>query len=180
MVELTNVIPSLQLDIKYATTNNFTHAVLYPNPKARCYTRKAVAERLANVQSELGEQGLGLRVFDAFRPASAQRTMWALVPDERYVANPAKGSRHNRGAAVDLTLVDAQGRELLMPTPFDSFSPKAHRDCVDLPAEALRNRQLLQAVMERHGFIGLPTEWWHFDATNWQTYPLISADPPGW
>ena len=100
------------------------------------------------------------------------------MPDERYVANPAKGSRHNRGAAVDLTLIRlSDGRELPMPTPFDDFSERAGRDYPDLPAEVIRNRDLLRRVMEKHGFIALPTEWWHFDDVDWRNYPV--TDLPG-
>jgi D-alanyl-D-alanine dipeptidase len=99
--------------------------------------------------------------------------MWKMVLDERYVADPAKGSRHNRGAAVDLTLVDSTGMELEMPTGYDDFTEKAHRDYKGASSTALRNRQLLEDVMQRHSFIPLPTEWWHFDATDWKTFSIL-------
>ena len=165
------VAPSIRLDIRYATENNFTHQKLYD--KAECLLRPEVAEKLAGVQRDLAAQGLGLKVFDCYRPLAVQRRMWALVADERYVANPAKGSRHNRGAAVDLTLVRADGSEVPMPSPYDDFSERAHRDYNDLPAEAIRNRALLEQAMVRHGFIGLPTEWWHFDDAGWERFALI-------
>ena len=174
-VELTKLIPGLVLDIRYATTNNFTGQKVYPD--ARCFLRRATAGKLKRVQKELASQGLGLKIFDGFRPLAVQRRFWEIMPDERYVANPAKGSRHNRGAAVDLTLIRlSDGRELPMPTPFDDFSERAGRDYPDLPAEVIRNRDLLRRVMEKHGFIALPTEWWHFDDVDWRNYPI--ADLP--
>lgn len=115
---------------------------------------------------------LGLRVLDCYRPLSVQKKFWELVPDERYVANPNKGSRHNRGFAVDLTLVDREGRELPMPSAYDDFSEKAHRD-FPAPGAAGDNRALLKAAMEREGFLGLPTEWWHFDFRGWEKAPLL-------
>jgi D-alanyl-D-alanine dipeptidase len=171
LVNIGALIPGIRLDIRYATVNNFTQRKLYPI--ARCYLRKRVAERLAEVQQELQAQGLGLKVFDCYRPLSIQKQLWALLPDERYVIDPRKGSRHNRGAAVDVTLVDLKGNELEMPTPYDEFSESAHRDYLLLPASALRNRDLLERVMTRHGFQGLPTEWWHFDAQGWEQYPIL-------
>ncbi len=121
--------------------------------------------------------GFGLKIYDAYRPLSVQREMWAIYPHEGYVANPAKGSRHNRGAAVDVTLINLKDRkELLMPSAYDEFSEKAHRDFSDTSGEAIRNRNLLERVMEKHGFIGLPTEWWHFDDVNWKEYELLDID----
>jgi D-alanyl-D-alanine dipeptidase len=114
LVNIEAFISGIRLDIRYATANNFTKRPLYP--VARCYLRKQVAERLTKVQQELQAQGLGLKVFDCYRPLSIQKQLWALLPDERYVIDPRKGSRHNRGAAVDVTLVDAKGNELEMPT----------------------------------------------------------------
>jgi D-alanyl-D-alanine dipeptidase len=102
--------------------------------------------------------------------------MWSLKPDVDYVADPKVGSRHNRGAAVDVTLVDPRGRALPMPSDYDEFSPRAHRDFAGGSDEARKNRALLEEVMARHGFLGLPTEWWHFDAAEWQSYPL--SDEP--
>lgn len=170
LVDLQSVIPDVRLDIRYASSDNFAGRQLYP--VARCLLRRPVAERLAEVQKELAGMGLALKVFDGYRPWSVQKLLWEVLPDERYVADPAKGSRHNRGAAVDLTLVDAEGRELAMPSAFDEFSEKAHRDFMDLPEEALRNRMVLEQVMARHGFAGLPTEWWHFDYEGWERFPI--------
>jgi len=177
LVDLERTIPGLVLDIRYATTNNFTGQQLYP--AARCFLRRAPAQKLRAVQSELAGQGLGLKIFDGYRPLSVQRKMWAVFPQPGYVADPKKGSRHNRGAAVDVTLLQlATGQELLMPTPYDDFTERAHRDFMELPSEAIRNRTLLEQVMTRHGFIGLPTEWWHFDDADWKQYPLLDMDIP--
>jgi zinc D-Ala-D-Ala dipeptidase len=178
LVDATTIVPRLRLDIRYATAANFTHQRLYAH--ARCLLHEAVARRLADVQRELRARGLGLVAHDCYRPLSVQKKMWSLVPDERYVADPQKGSRHNRGAAVDVALVDARGRALPMPSAYDEFDERAHRDYTggtDPQAkEARANRALLEEVMQRHGFVGLPTEWWHFDAAEWQTYPI--ADEP--
>jgi D-alanyl-D-alanine dipeptidase len=114
-------------------------------------------------------------MYDCYRPLSVQKKFWALVPDERYVANPAKGSRHNRGMAVDLTVVDREGRELAMPTPYDDFTERAHRDFMNLSPEQLRNRELLEKVMVKHGFEPFPTEWWHFDFKGWEAYPVMDT-----
>jgi len=177
LVELKHTVPKLVLDIRYATTNNFTGQQLYP--QARCFLRQAPAENLRRVQAELARSGLGLKIFDGYRPLSVQRKMWKVFPQPGYVADPMKGSRHNRGAAVDVTLVRlADGSELLMPTPYDDFTKRAHRDFMQLPEEAIRNRQLLEQVMTRHGFVGLSTEWWHFDHGDWQKYPLLDVDIP--
>lgn len=171
IVNVQSVNPHIVLDIRYATTNNFTGKKVYDS--ANCLLRASTARKLSDAQHELEQSGLGLKVYDCYRPLAVQRKFWSLVPDERYVANPAKGSRHNRGAAVDLTLVDRNGQELPMPTPFDDFTDKAHRDYTQLPPEALKNRALLEQVMTRHGFVGLPTEWWHFDDADWPSYPII-------
>jgi D-alanyl-D-alanine dipeptidase len=103
--------------------------------------------------------------------------MWSILPDERYVANPEKGSQHNRGAAVDVTLVDlASGTEIWMPTAHDEFSERAHRDYMNLPPEPIANRKKLEEIMTRHGFVGLPTEWWHFDDADSQKYEVLDID----
>lgn len=173
MVDIKAINSHIRLDIKYATSDNFTKQKVYSQPKA--YLRKEVVEQLDKVQKDLEKQGLGLKVWDAYRPHSVQYKFWELVPDERYVANPAKGSRHSRGAAVDLTLVDSSGKELTMPTEFDNMTEKAHRDYMQLPEEAIRNREILEKAMAAHGFKGLPTEWWHFDYKKWQKYDLLDV-----
>jgi D-alanyl-D-alanine dipeptidase len=135
--------------------------------------RRAVAERLARVQGRLRRQGLGLKIWDAYRPASVQRRMWALKRGSRYLAPPGRGSKHSRGAAVDLTLVDGRGRELPMPTPYDEFSHRASRRYRGGPAAAQRNRRILETAMAAHGFRLNPGEWWHFDDPHWRRYSLL-------
>jgi zinc D-Ala-D-Ala dipeptidase len=175
LVEVQRVIPNVVLDIRYATTNNFTGKKLYDSD--RTLLRRATAHKLRDVQRELKEMGLGLKIYDAYRPISVQKKMWAVFPHEGYVANPAKGSRHNRGAAVDVTLIQlGDGKELLMPSGYDEFTEKAHRNYDKASAPAIRNRELLERVMEKHGFVGLPTEWWHFDDVNWKSYELLDID----
>ena len=175
-VDIRAINPRIALDIRYATTNNFTKRKLYRS--ARCILRTPVAQALSRVQSDLETQGLGLKVFDCYRPLSVQKFMWKIVPDSRFVANPANGSRHNRGAAVDLTLVDRAGKELPMPTGFDDFSERAGYSYKNLPQQVIKNRQTLRNAMAKRGFSALETEWWHFDGAGWQQYPIsdISFD----
>lgn len=180
LVDITKAAPDVRLDIRYATPNNFTHVTVYP--AARCYLRADVAARLARVQAALEKQGLGLKVFDCYRPFSIQKKFWALVPNEDWVAKPVEkdgkpvtGSKHNRGAAVDLTLVDAKGNEVPMPSGFDDFTAKARRDYTGSSAEALANSKLLEAAMVKEGFEPLPTEWWHFDGPGWQQDDLLDV-----
>ena len=171
LVDVVSINPTIALDIRYATKNNFTHHTLYP--VARCLLRRVAAESLSAVQKELKPLGLGIKVYDGYRPLSIQKKLWAAVPDDRYVANPSKGSRHNRGAAVDLTLVDSAGHELEMPTPFDDFTERAHCDFMKLSDTVLKNRALLEKVMIRHGFLTMRTEWWHFDFQHWGTFKVM-------
>lgn len=145
---------------------------LYP-ADARCFLRRETAAKLSRVQEALEKEGLGLKVFDGYRPLSVQKKMWAHFPIEGYVANPAKGSNHNRGAAVDLTLVDPDGHELAMPSGVDEFSERAHRDYQGGSLAALKNREILQKAMEKEGFRGITTEWWHFDDRDCKIYPLL-------
>lgn len=161
LVLLKLFVNPLITDYKYATPYNFTHQVLYKSPQA--YARLPVALALQKVQEDLTTKGLGLKFFDAYRPYSVTGKMWEIVPDERYAANPVKGSGHNRGVAVDVTLVEiASGKDLPMPSDFDDFSEKAHHGFTDLPENVLKNRALLKTTMERHGFKPLSTEWWHY------------------
>lgn len=158
------------MDVRYATVNNFTGTILYSHPV--CFLRKAVADKLVRVQNALEKMGLGLKVFDGYRPRSVQYIFWDLVPDRRFIADPRIGSKHSRGAAVDVTLVDQSGRELVMPTLFDDFSEKAFSNCMDVSEEAIKNRAVLHQAMQDGGFLILPTEWWHFDDCDWESYPL--------
>ena len=173
LIDIRTVNPKIALDIRYATTNNFLKKQLYP--VARCVLRGAAVKRLSQVQDELEKKGLGLKVYDCYRPLSVQKQMWQIKPDSRYVANPAQGSRHNRGAAVDLTLVDSNGKELEMPTGFDDFTERASRSYSGASTQAKKNRQLLEDAMKKYGFIPLATEWWHFDAPGWDKFAVLDV-----
>jgi D-alanyl-D-alanine dipeptidase len=171
LVELNTVIPDVILDIRYATANNFVGEVLYPS--ARCFLIREVAVDLAAVQEDLKAQGYRLKVFDGYRPLSVQRRMWEILPDPNYVADPATGSRHNRGYSVDVSLCDMEGNELIMPSEFDEFTERAHRDYMVAPPEALLHRQILEEAMQCHNFTGLSSEWWHFDHAGYEDKPNL-------
>jgi zinc D-Ala-D-Ala dipeptidase len=162
MVELKTVIPGIIYDLRYATVNNFTHEKLYKSGNST-FLRLPVATALNEAEKELNKKGLGLKIFDAYRPYSVTVKMWNLIKDERYVADPSKGSGHNRGTAVDLTIIDLKtSKELNMGTGFDNFTDSAQQSFTDLPEDILQNRKLLKSVMEANGFIPLSTEWWHY------------------
>jgi zinc D-Ala-D-Ala dipeptidase len=152
---------SIDLDLTYATADNFVKTKLYPCP--RCFLRTEVAKAVQIAHQQLQQQGYGgLRLFDCYRPQPIQQKMWAIKPDERYVANPNKGSDHNRGTAVDLTILDRNGESLDMGTPFDEFSPKAHHTYLELSPKILKNRSILKQTMASVGFHHIETEWWHY------------------
>jgi D-alanyl-D-alanine dipeptidase len=172
LCNLDRVIPGLILDIRYASTDNFTGTAVYPAPLA--FAREPVAKALKKAQDSLSAFGLGLKVYDAYRPYAATVKFYELIRDTNYVAHPSKGSRHNRGCAVDVSLVSLEtGREIPMPSAFDDFSEKAHPAYPDLPLEVIRNRSLLFGVMQHFGFDHYPTEWWHFDFRGWADFPLM-------
>ncbi|HEY7472796.1 MAG TPA: M15 family metallopeptidase [Gemmatimonadota bacterium] len=162
--------PDLYLDMRYATADNFLGRAVYD--AARCLLVPDAAERLEAAERTLRSEGYGLVVWDCYRPRSVQYAMWEILPDPDYVADPARGSRHNRGAAVDVGLRALDGSAVALPTAHDDFTPRAHRDATDLPAEAIASRERLERAMVAAGWIPLPTEWWHFDAPNWERYPL--------
>ena len=168
LVEITDI----PRDVRYATTNNFMHAQLYP--VARVYVRRPAAIALHEIEQELAREGLGLKIFDGYRPYRVTVRMWKPIRNPDFVADPAKGSRHNRGAAVDLTLIDLRtGRELPMPTGYDDFTSRARQDFNDLSPEVIANRARLREVMKSHGFDPLPSEWWHFDFRGWEKFELL-------
>ena len=172
--EIIKVIPSVKLDIKYATKENFSGIAVYSQAKA--FARKPVVAALAKVQFELLKKGLGLKIFDAYRPYSVTVKFWKITPADKkdFVANPKTGSRHNRGCAVDLTLIDLKtGKELEMPTPYDSFAKEASPTYDDIPILQKQNRNLLISVMESNGFKVIRNEWWHFDFKGWESFPLM-------
>ncbi len=156
----------------YATPDNFVGEALYPEP--RIFLRRSAMERLSRVQSALESRGMGLMVFDGYRPWSVTRRMWEVIGDPDYVADPSKGSRHNRGMAVDVTLVDGRGNRLPMPTDFDAFVPEARADAEVL--EPMRtNRRVLIEAMAAQGFRVLSSEWWHFDCDGWEERALLDV-----
>lgn len=172
LIELKKFIPGLKLDIRYATSNNFAKQAVYK--EARAFARIPVAKSLKNVQAELKKSGLGLKIFDGYRPYSVTVKFFDIASDKNFVANPKDGSRHNRGCAMDLTLINLKtGKDLAMPTPYDSFAAAASADYKDLPEDVIKNRDLLIQVMERNGFRVLDNEWWHFDFNGWKNFELL-------
>ncbi len=171
MVDITNLDSTIIVELRYATTNNFMKEKLYTSNI--CLLQRPVAERLIKVHRYLQERGMGLKVWDGYRPLSVQKKMWEKIPDTNYVANPNNGSKHNRGAAVDITLVDAQGNELEMPTAFDDFSEKARVENMALSHKAIMNRSLLHEAMKRFGFLPIKSEWWHFNDPEAKKYSVM-------
>ncbi|WP_232830118.1 M15 family metallopeptidase [Lewinella sp. IMCC34191] len=169
-VELQRRDPSIILDIRYATDRNFMEQQIYDC--GRCFYRPEVAEALLAAQRDLARRGVGLKMYDCYRPGPYQQRLWDVLPDARYVARPSRGSAHSRGAAADLTLVDlSTGVELDMGTPYDFFGEEAYTTTTDLPDTVLANRQLLQETLLAHGFSTIRTEWWHFNYGG-PRYPL--------
>lgn len=155
------IAPKVVLDIRYATTNNFTGAQIYNCPS--CYLRPEAAKALAKVNAKLRKQGIGVKVFDCYRPLPAQQKLWDKVPNASYVTPPSKGSMHNRGMAVDLTIFDiSKMQELYMGSPYDFFGPKAHTDYTLSSPKVKANRAILHKAMLEAGFRGIRTEWWHY------------------
>jgi zinc D-Ala-D-Ala dipeptidase len=177
MINLSSCIPLLVLDLRYATNNNFMHRKMYPSKTKDTYLRLPAARALLQVQQELNVKGYGLKIFDAYRPYSTTQKFWELVHDERYVADPKKGSGHNRGIAIDLTIIDLKtGKELDMGTGFDNFTDSAHQDFTALPKEVLDNRQLLKQTMMKYGFNSLTTEWWHYSWPDAEKFEILDLD----
>jgi len=174
LVDVSRLVPDAVLDLRYATADNFLGRRVYPS--ARCLLVRPAARRLARAAAALRAKGYRLRLWDCYRPLSIQREMWRIRPDPGYVADPRRGSNHNRGAAVDLTLVGPGGAAVEMPTPFDTFDARAHADATEGVAPAARrNRALLREAMERAGFLVHPNEWWHFATRNARTLPVLDV-----
>jgi D-alanyl-D-alanine dipeptidase len=160
-VDVHTTSPDVKVEMRYAGSDNFTGKRIYGC--GRCYLRPETAAKIALAEQALKKRGLSLKMWDCYRPLAAQRQFWALVPDPRFVADPKTGSAHNRGSAVDVTLVDAEGKELEMPTGFDDFSPQAGHGETRLPAKVIENRRVLAEAMEKAGFRKLESEWWHYE-----------------
>ncbi|TDQ31129.1 M15 family metallopeptidase [Zeaxanthinibacter enoshimensis] len=160
-IRLADYSRDFSYDLRYATENNFMKEKVYEC--GECYLRAKTAKALMQANDELMKKGYRIRFFDCYRPRSVQYIMWEIVPNPQYVANPDKGSIHNRGGAVDITLETLEGVEVDMGTDFDYFGKKAYHDNTDLPEKILANRKLLKETMEKYGFWSIRTEWWHYN-----------------
>ena len=160
-VRLKDLSSDFVYELKYATPDNFLKQAVYDC--GECYLRKSTAEALVKANEAFKQLGYRIKLFDCYRPLSVQKKMWKILPGTHYVANPAKGSKHNRGAAVDLTLVDAQGKELNMGTPFDFFGKEAHHTYTEHTKEVLENRKLLKETLDKYNFKSIYSEWWHYE-----------------
>lgn len=171
----TELLPSksIALDLRYASRDNFTDEQIYPCP--RCFLHPDLARRILQLAGDIHQRyGWQLKLFDCYRPRPAQQRLWDIVPNASYVTPPHKGSMHNRGLAVDLTLVDSAGIEMDMGTEFDFFGRAAHTDHTDLDPMVLHHRKILYKLMELHGLSGIRTEWWHYSLRD------VSADLSDW
>lgn len=171
LVDLQALIPDAVLDIRYATKDNLTGRPLYP--VAAAFLRRSAAAKLVKAAANLRSRGLRLVIYDAYRPLSAQKALWAAKPDPTFVANPEKGSSHNRAGAVDAALADASGRPLPMPSAFDEFGPRARHGAPGVPADARRNAETLKAALEKAGFESFKDEWWHYRDADAKDWPLL-------
>jgi len=177
LVEVTRLDPTIKLDIRYATSNNFMGAAFYS--KARAYLQKPAAEALVRVHRTLNPLGYGVLIFDAYRPWHVTKMFWEATPKgkKEFVANPRKGSRHNRGAAVDVTLYDLKtGRPVKMGSAFDEFSERSHPGYPGGTSLERWNRRFLTEFMAKEGFKVFHNEWWHFDYKDWRKYPIMNVD----
>ena len=173
LVEVISLDPTIRLDIRYATSNNFLGTPLYEEPRA--FLQRPAAEAVVRVHRALAAKGYGLLIHDAYRPWYITKIFWDATPPDKhqYVADPAHGSRHNRGCAVDLTLFDrSTGRAVEMPSGYDEMSERAHPDYTGGTAGQRKNRELLRSAMEAEGFTVYEYEWWHFDYRDWHSYAV--------
>jgi D-alanyl-D-alanine dipeptidase len=173
LVELVKLSKSIKLDIRYATDNNFVGKIVYP--EARAFLQRPAAEALVRVHKKLKKQGLGLVIFDGYRPWAITKLFWEVTSDDKrkFVANPATGSKHNRGCAVDLSIYDRKtGQPIPMPSGYDEFTERASPDYQGGTELERANRDMLRKMMEEEGFTVNPNEWWHFDYQNWQEYAI--------
>jgi len=182
LLELVKLDKTIKLDIRYARTDNFVGIVVYP--QARAFLQRPAAEAVVRVHKKLKKQGLGIAIFDGYRPWSITKLFWEVTPDaqRKYVANPKTGSKHNRGCAVDLSIYDLKtGKLVPMPSDFDEFTERASPNYGGGSEEETENRELLRKLMEAEGFTVNPNEWWHFDFKDWQNYAIydISFDDAG-
>ena len=176
LVELVKLDPSIKLDIRYATKNNFLGKPVYK--EARAFLQRPAAEALVRINQSLHTQGYGLIIHDGYRPWYVTKIFWDVTPEDKkiFVADPAKGSRHNRGCAVDLSLFDLKsGKEVVMPSEYDEMTERAHINYSCAAPEPKRLRDLLRAAMEADGFAVYEPEWWHYDYKDWKEYPISNV-----
>ena len=170
LVLVKSIYDGFEIDLRYATANNITGTILYDNNA--CYLQRDTLDKLIQVNEELRLKGYKIKIWDAYRPLSVQKKLWAVCPNANYIANPfGDGSNHNRGTAVDVTLVTLEGKEVKMPSDFDEFGKESNRG-YDAGAEANKNVELFTDTMTKYGFKSIKTEWWHFDDENAKEYPL--------
>jgi D-alanyl-D-alanine dipeptidase len=173
LVELITLDPTIKLDIRYATADNFVGRQVYP--EARAFLQRPAAEALVRVNKKLRKKHLGLVIFDGYRPWAITKLFWEVTPEDKrkFVANPDKGSKHNRGCAVDLSVYDLKtGKLIEMPSGYDEFSERASPDYKGGTEKERKNRDMLRKLMEKEGFTVNPNEWWHFDYKNWEDYAI--------
>ena len=175
-IRLVDYSPDFQYDMRYATENNFLKAKVYDC--AECYTRVITAKALIAANEDFMKKGYRIKFFDCYRPNDVQYKMWEIVPNPQYVADPVKGSIHNKGGAVDITLETLDGKYVEMGTDFDFFGKRAYHDNLDLPVKILSNRKLLKETMETHGFWSIRTEWWHYNLSAASNYPVANFKWP--
>jgi len=171
-VRLADYSDGFAYDLRYATKNNFLKEKVYDC--GECYTRAKTVKALLKANEEFKKHGVKIKFYDCYRPNSVQYKMWKIVPNPQYVANPVKGSIHNKGGAVDITLVTLEGEVVKMPTDFDFFGKRAYHDNFDLPQEILDNRKLLKETMEKYGFWSTRTEWWHYNLQGASNDPIAN------
>jgi zinc D-Ala-D-Ala dipeptidase len=171
LVEVTTLIPDAVVDLRYATADNFMKKQVYPS-NARCLLLERSAKQLKAAADVLREKGFRLRLYDCYRPHHVQFELWKVMPVPGYVAEPKKGSNHNRGGAVDLGLVTLEGKDVEFPSPYDFFGKEAHHSFQGGTKAALANRELLRTTMEANGFKKNSMEWWHYDLPDASKYPL--------
>jgi D-alanyl-D-alanine dipeptidase len=174
LIEVTSEkVPGLVLEIRYATEQNITGKKIYADKRA--WLREETIRNLAQVARELEEKGYRLVLWDGWRPASAQKALWAAKPDGRFLTPPNRISRHTRGTSVDVSLADRNGKTLEMPSDHDEFTDRADEDFSDVPKEVAQRARLLRKAMFRAGFSGVPDEWWHYDLRDWASYEPIEV-----
>lgn len=169
-VNLRNYSNDFVFEMKYATSDNFLKEKVYPCDE--CFLRVKTIKALLAANKSFLEKGYRIKIYDCYRPKAIQKKMWKIVPDANYVANPKKGSIHNRGGAVDISLVDSNGKELDMGTKFDFFGKEASHDYLDFSAEILANRELLKQIMQQNNFKPLNSEWWHYNLNGSKNDPV--------